>query len=163
MIQSKTQPERRPSAIQTLEPFLCDKNFFTACNEHIHTSQFAIQLKQGLKEIEAKLVPIPAERLEQITSRLFLHFRCGENEQRQISAEYRQSLQKYPEDLVCAAYQNILLHSSKSTLPGVSDFCQFMNPELQRRRTIQLKLIILSGKANAHINANPLVNEGVMA
>lgn len=77
--------------------------------------------------------PIELCFLERLLKRLFLHYRIPQEASARIHSQYREALQHYPEDLICAAYQHIVQNHALTTLPKPEAFLAFMQPEYQRR------------------------------
>lgn len=86
---------------------------------------------------QPSLTPVAPERLQQIVSRLLLHFSSDDYlGQEHVARNYMAALMNYPEDLLCAAYHNVLLHYTGRTMPSLSYFFTFMDPEMQRRQSL---------------------------
>ena len=136
------------NALKSLASILQNNHYFldhTLCRI---SSNLAPQIDQALDEINELLIPASYERINQIISRLLLHFPSSiALHPSRIKADYIAMLQPFPEDLICASYQHVLMHHESPCLPKIADLLIFMEPEMACRQTIQRKLHILRQQA----------------
>jgi len=141
-------------ALEALTPILTDSRYFHQSDDFRISQSLRPQIEQAIMESDATLAPAPIERIRQIVARLILHFSNLETDQEQnICTDYIAMLQEYPEDLLCAAHQNVLRHHKGNSLPRIADFLTFMEPEMSRRKAVRCKLDILQQQTCQEENA----------
>ena len=98
-----------------------------------------INLDKLLANAEKSLEPVSDERLTQIIRRILFHFKSTTDaESEAIFNNYYNTLRRYPEDLICAAYVRMLWHCEGGSVPHPADFIAVMEPEM-RHRTLLFK------------------------
>jgi len=147
-------PLPRTHALDTLEPILNDPAYFRPTDYYSVKPSMLLHIERAVIEIEAQLAAVSEERLQQIISRLMLHFPLSNAGNRHhISNDYFEMLFEYPEDLLCAAYQHVLKHHKCDFLPRIADLVAFMEPEMMRRKSVERRLEILLQRIEAEVDA----------
>lgn len=141
MISASTSPAN--PAITSLHGILHDPSYFMPQGGCIPPAKLQSKLECALDEAEAQLTPAPSDIIEQLVSRLMMHFPCKESQREQVFSDYVHALSHIPEDILCAAYQHILSHHKYHTLPKVADFITFADPEIAQRKSTKRKVEIL--------------------
>ena len=131
-------------ALQILQPILNDPQYSFLKGSAMSEAKLAAYITQASDEANAGLTPVSIERLRQIVGRLMLHFNSANDELANITSTYINVLKEYPEDLICAAYQHILMNYKLTAMPGVVEFVDFMEPERIRRQHVLEKVKVLS-------------------
>ena len=141
-------------ALEALNPLLMDARYYLCRSDYRASPTLLPQIEQAIEEIDMQLAAAPLECIKQIVARLMLHFPGDPNQKHNsIGADYTLMLQGYPEDLLCAAYQNVLKHHKQNSLPKIADLLNFMEPEIGRRRAVRHKLEILQKQIQKEVSA----------
>lgn len=104
-------------------------------------AQYQPRIALAYDEMKYRLQPVDHARIKQIISRLFMHFPPPPNiSLPSLMLEYCEALQSYPEDLLCAAYQHVVMHYKHPSLPRAEQLVAIMEPELIYRRAMLHRL-----------------------